>query len=137
MRALVLAALIGAVAAPVAAQQAPQQRQIKLDVSPAGQAVMKKYLGSPDPQAQALVKQMQGVVGQLRALPKAPKLDLARMQALMRQQETLESQLRRRSNDRTLAMLREMSEADRLKFLRGLEAAGQQRAAAAAAQRKK
>lgn len=134
---LVLSALMAAVAVPLAAQQAPQQRQIKLDVSPAGQAIVKKYLGTGDPQAQALVKQLQGTVGQLRALPKAPKLDLTRMQALMRQQESLEGQLRRRSNDRTIAMLREMSEADRLSFLRGLEAAGQARAQAAAAQRKK
>lgn len=133
MKRLLLAAVLVAVAAPVAAQQAPKPGQIKLDVSPAGQAIMKKYLGAPDPEAQALIKQMQGVVGQLRALPGQPKLDLARMQALMRQQESLEAQLRRRSNDRTIAMLRELSEPDRLKFMRGLAAAGQQ----AAAQRKK
>lgn len=133
MKRLVLAALIAAVASPIAAQQAPQQRQVKLDVSPAGQAIMKKYMGSPDLPAGALVKQLQATVAQMRALPQAPKLDLARMQALMRQQESLEAQLRRRGNDRTLAMLRELSEADRLKFLRSLAAAGQQ----AAAQRKK
>ena len=132
---LLLAGALVALAAPVAAQQPAPQRQIKLDVSPAGQAVMKRYIGTGDPQAQALMKQLQGVVGQLRALPKAPKLDLARMQTLMRQQEAIETQLRRRSNDRTLAMLREMTEADRLKFLRGLQAAGQ--AQAAAAQRQK
>lgn len=134
MKRLVLAALIAAVASPIAAQQAPQQRQVKLDVSPAGQAIIKKYMGSPDPQAQAMLKQLQATVTQIRTLPQAPKLDLARMQTLMRQQESLEGQLRRRGNDRTIAMLREMSEADRLKFLRGLAAAGQARAEA---QRKK
>ena len=122
------AALAAALAMPAAAQQ--QRAQVKLDVSPAGQAVMKKYLGSPDPQTQGLAKQLQGVVGQLRTLPRAAKLDLPRMQALMRQQETLEAQLRRRTNDRTIAMLREMSEADRLKFLRSLAAAGEAQAAA-------
>ncbi len=134
---ILLAGALVALAMPAAAQQAAPQRQVKLDVSPAGQAIMKRYLGAPDPQVQALMKQLQGTVGQLRQLPQAPKLDLARMQALMRQQETLETQLRRRGNDRTMAMLREMSESDRLKFLRGLQAAGQAQAQAAAAQRKK
>ena len=134
---IVLGAALAAttLAMPAAAQQ--PRAQVKLDVSPAGQAVMKKYLGTRDPQMEALAQQLRGVAGQMQALPRAPKLDLAKMQGLMRQQESLESQLRRRSNDRSLAMLREMSEADRLKFLRGLAAAGQQRAAAQAQQRKK
>lgn len=129
MRTLPALIALAALAVPAAAQQ-PQQRRVQLDVSPAGQAVMKKYLGAPDPQTQALAKQLQGTVGQLRQLPRAAKLDLPRMQALMRQQESIEAQLRRRTNDRTIAMLREMSEPDRLKFLRGLAAAGQAQAAA-------
>ena len=127
--ALLALAAVAAPTVPAGAQQTAQ-RQVKLDVSPAGQAIMKKYLGARDPGIDGLLKQLQGVVGQLRQLPRAQKLDLARMQGLMRQQETLQSQISRRNNDRTLAMLREMSEVDRLKFLRGLEAAGQAQAAA-------
>ena len=120
-----------ALAAPLAAQQPQQRVQVKMDVSPAGQVIMKKYLGTRDPQVMTLLTQIQGVAGQLRQLPRAPKLDLAKMQQLMRQQESLQAQIQRRNNDRTLQMLREMTEADRLKFLRGLEAAGAQAQAAA------
>lgn len=93
--------------------------QMHFDVSPAGQAVMKKYLGVPDPAFVALAKQLQEVAVQVKGLGAAPKLDMGRLEQLLRQQEQLQAQMRKRSDDRLLAMLGEMSEADRLGFARG------------------
>lgn len=104
-------------AAPAAAQQ---RAEIKLNLSPAGQAVAKTYLGTPDPQIQALAKRGAEVMQRQKALIAAPKLDLVQFAALMRQREQVQSQLARRSNDRMLQMLRELSEADRVAFLRGI-----------------
>lgn len=116
--------LLAALAAPAAAQTPPPgTRQVKIDVSPAGQAVLKKYLGVRDPGVAPLVEQLRAVTRQMNALADAPRLDLARLQALMRQQEQADAAIKRRGNDRTLAMLRELSEADRLKFLRSFRAA--------------
>ena len=105
------------VATPVAAQQ---RAQIKLNLSPAGEAVAKRYLGGPDPQIQAMAKQLAEIMQQQRALVTAPRLDLARFTALMRKREQLQGQMTRRSNDRMLQLLGELNEADRIALLRGL-----------------
>lgn len=116
-RFLILAALFAA-PAPAQAPPAPGTRQIKIDVSPAGQIVLKKYLGTRDPFIVQRIEQLRGVAQQMQVLSSAPRLDLVRLEALMRQQEALEGTIKRRGNDRTLAMLRELSDADRTKFVR-------------------
>lgn len=116
---LVLAAL----GAPAFAQAPPQNRQVRIDVSPAGQAVIKKFLGTRDP---AIVRQMgelQSLAQQMVALSNAPQLDLARLQTLMRRQEGIEAAIRRRGNDRMIAMLTALSPADRVKFVRSMRGA--------------
>ena len=112
-------------AAPAFAQ-APQPvtRQIKIDVSPAGQAVIKKYLlGAQDPFIVQRVQQLRTNAQQSVALADAPTLDLVRLESLLRQKEALQTAIQRRGDDRTLAMLKELPEADRIKFLRSLRAA--------------
>lgn len=116
--------LIGAVltavcafAVPVAAQQ---QAQVRLNLSPAGEAVAKRYLGTPDPKVKVLAERMGEVLRQQRALVAAPKFDLVRLAALLRQREQLQGQMMRVSNDRLLEMLRQLSEADRVAFARGM-----------------
>ena len=118
MSRLLLLAL-GSLAATAAAQApAPAPRQIRIDVSPAGEVVVKRYLGTRDPFIVQRLEQLRGLAQQIASLANAPKLDLARLQALMRQQEALQAAVQRRGNDRTLAMLRELSENDRIKFAR-------------------
>lgn len=118
------AALLALAAAGAAAAQAPApgQRQVKINVSPAGQAVLKRYLGTPDPAVARQLQQLRDAGRQVAALADAPRLDLVRLQALLRQQEATEAAIRRRGNDRTIAMLRELSEADRLSFVRSFRA---------------
>lgn len=117
-RRIFFAALAACVLAiPAAAQQ---QAQIRLDLSPTGEAVVKRYLGAPNPQAQALTQRAADLNRQVKAVLAAPKLDVARFGALLRQQEQLQSQLMRLANDRMLRMLNELSEADRTAFVRGM-----------------
>lgn len=124
MRALLASLAVVLLAAPSVAQTPPPgTRQIKLDVSPAGQAVLKRYLGAPDPGMRPLAEQMAAVSRQMVALADGQRLDLARVQVLLRRQESLQAAMVRRSNDRTLAMLTALPEPDRLKFLRSLRAA--------------
>ena len=124
MRTILASLAIALMAASTGAQTSPSNtRQIKIDVSPAGQAVLKKYLGAPDPGMRPLAEQLAATSRETAAIADAPRVDLTRVQALMRRQESLQAAMTRRGNDRTLAMLKELPEPDRLKFLRSLRAA--------------
>lgn len=116
-----LLAPLALLAAPALAQ-APQPvtRQIKIDVSPAGQAVLKKYLGAQDPFIVQKIQQLRANQQASVALADAPTLNLVRLEALMREKEALQTAVQRRGDDRTLQMLKELPEADRTKFLRSL-----------------
>jgi hypothetical protein len=115
-----IALLVLALLAGSATAQTPPSggRQIRLDVSPAGQAVLKKYLATPDPVVQQQAHQLQGLGQQLEGIASAPTLDGARLRAVMRQQEAVEAAIKRRNNDRMVSMLGELSAADRIKFVR-------------------
>ena len=118
---LIGAALAAGAGLPAVAQQPAQQGvRLNFNVSPAGQAVMKKYMSTPDPQAKALAEQANAVAQRQRALIAAPKLNLAQFAAGMRQQEALRAQITKLANDRMIKMLGEMNDADRVGFLRGL-----------------
>lgn len=115
------AALVASTFVPAVAQQPAQQGvRLNFNVTPAGQAIMKKYMNSPDPQAKALAAQANTLAQRQRALITAPKLNLAQFAAGLRQQEALRAQITRLANERMIKMLGELSEADRVGFLRGL-----------------
>lgn len=114
------AAVAAAVTAGPAVAQQQQQARIQINLSPAGQAVAKRYLSTPNPPAVALQKRGVELSQQLRATIAAPKLDVARFGTLLRQQEQLQGQMMRMANDRMLRMLGELSEADRVAFVRGM-----------------
>lgn len=121
MKYALIAAAAACVALPAAAQQAPQQGvRINFNLSPAGQAIAKRYLSTPDPQAKPLADRANAIAQQQRALVAAPKLDLAKFAAGLHEQEKIRGQVVRLANERMLKMLGEMSEPDRLGFLRGL-----------------
>jgi len=113
---------LAAAGEPQAAKPATQVQQ-KLPangLSPAGQAAVSKYLGAPDPQIETMGRQMQNAAAQVRTLSTAPKIDLVKLEAAVHQQERLESAIRVRANSRMLALLKVLSDADRVNFLRGM-----------------
>lgn len=111
-------AVMASVAGPAAAQQ--QQTRIQMNLSPAGQTVVKRFLSTRDPQAVALAQRATAISAQLKPVVAAPKLDLARFGALLRQQEQVQTQAMRAGNDRMLRLLGALSEADRVAFVRGM-----------------
>lgn len=113
-----LAVAACAFAMPAPAQQ--RQTQIKLDLSPAGQVIAKKYLSTPNPQMQGMMTRAVDLTKRQKAVIDAPKFDLNQFTSLLRQREQLQTQMMKLSNDRLLQMLREFSEADRSAFVRGM-----------------
>jgi len=123
---LLLAAL--AVPAPSAAAVAPSappaaapagQRVVKL--SPQGSEVVKQWSTQGDPGLQMLVQQQRELRTQMLALIGAPKIDVAKLEALMKKQEGLQSDIRQRSDARLLALVKALPEADRSLFLKSLQ----------------
>lgn len=121
-RLLIAAALAASVAMPASASASAQQQgmQINFNLTPAGQAIVKRYLSSPDPRAKALSDRANAIAQRQRAIAAAPKVDVAAFAAGLREQEQLRGQVTRIANDRMIKMLTEMSEPDRVGFLRGL-----------------
>jgi len=120
-----LAALLLTLAAAGEPQQVKPKTQVQQklpasSLSPAGQAAVTKYLGAPDPQIESMGRQMQNAAAQVRTLSTAPKIDLVKLEAAVHQQERLESAIRVRANSRMLALLKVLSDADRVAFLHGM-----------------
>jgi hypothetical protein len=118
MRALPALALI--LASGVShAQQPPTPKRIE-GVSEAGNALFAKAQSAPDPAMVTLVRQQRQLRDQLNAAGLAAKVDPDKVEALLRQSEEVAGQIRTRNNDRLLAVLRALPEADRAPFLRGV-----------------
>jgi hypothetical protein len=123
MKALLPLALLLA-ATPGLAQQPPAQprpapRQID-GMSEAGNAIFAKAQAAPDPQLLALVRQQRVLRDQLAAAALQTTVDVDRIGALLRKAEDVQSQIRARNNDRMLAVLTQLPDADRSIFLRGV-----------------
>lgn len=103
---------------PAAAPAGPR----KIVLSDEGRAIASKVYGAPDPQAQALMAEQAGVRGQLDQLVMAASIDVNKLEALMKQEERIQGDLRRRANDRMITLLRALPEADRVVFVRALGA---------------
>ena len=65
----------------------------------------------------------------MQLLANAPKIDLVKLEELIKKQESLQSDIRQRTDARMLALVKALPEADRSTFLKGLQP---QRAPAAA-----
>lgn len=106
---------------PAAAAQAQAPAPPKVPgVSDAGNAILSKAQTSPDPQMAAAIRQIQAAHNQLTAAVMEPTIDVAKVGALMKQQASAETAARTRQNDRLIAVLGQLSPADRGAFLRAL-----------------
>lgn len=131
--ALALPSPTAAVAAPPkvapAAAPAPAAGRRSIKLSPQGTEVVKQWAAQKDPGLQMLVQQQRDIRSQMETLVNAPKIDVARLEDLMKKQEGLQSDIRQRTDARMLALVKALPEADRSIFLKGILP---QRAAAAA-----
>lgn len=89
-------------------------------LSDAGNAVLAKAQTAPDPQLQALVKQQRAARDQLMTAVMAPVIDVDKVSAALRQQESVQNQMRAHNTDRIVAAARQLPEEDRGTFLRTL-----------------
>lgn len=137
MKRLIFLALLGVagagqavMAAPATVVQPPVPKRFP-GVSDAGNAVLAKAQTTPDPQLQALAKQQRAAHDQLMSAVMAPVIDVEKVTAAVRQEEAAQAQARAHSNDRLLAVLKQLPDDDRGTFLRTLMMSRPQRPAAA------
>lgn len=103
-------------------------------VSPGGNAIILK-MRQPEPETVALFKQQQGVAQQVGAVMAAPTVDIDKLDALLKQGESLRTQLQTRLYDRIIATARALPAADQKPFLLAIAGASVERARAAAGAR--
>ncbi|WP_116092176.1 periplasmic heavy metal sensor [Sphingomonas crusticola] len=89
-------------------------------VSDAGNAILAKAQTAPDPQFQALGKQVRAAHDQLMSAVMAPVIDVDKVTAALRQEEAAQAQMRTYNNDRMLRAVKQLPEDDRGTFLRTL-----------------
>lgn len=102
-----------------AAPGAPARRSIKL--SPQGTEIVKQWAAEKDPELAMLVQQQRALSSQMQMLIGASKIDVVKLEALLKQQEGLQSAMRQRRDARLLALVKALPEADRSLFLKGLQ----------------
>ncbi|HWI85543.1 MAG TPA: hypothetical protein VNT42_04365 [Sphingomonas sp.] len=106
-------------AAAPAASPPPASKRFP-GVSDAGNAILAKAQGTPDPQLQALAKQQRAAHDLLTTAVMAPVIDVEKVTTALRQQEAVQTQIRTHNNDRLIAVLKQLPEEDRGTFLRTL-----------------
>ncbi|PTQ09949.1 hypothetical protein CLG96_12395 [Sphingomonas oleivorans] len=104
---------------------APVRRVARIaGLSDAGNAVVQRIMGQADPEIGVLARRRSELNAQFQAAIAQPTIDIAQIEALMRQEETLQDEARARTSGRVLALLKELPEADRGPFLRALRMPG-------------
>ena len=116
-----------AVAAPTAAAQQPAPKRFP-GVSDAGNAILAKAQSTPDPQLQAIGRQVKAAHDQLMAATMAPVIDIDKVAAALHAQDDALAAARTRNTDRVIMVARQLPDDDKGVFLRTLMLA-QQRAA--------
>jgi uncharacterized membrane protein len=100
-------------------------------VSDAGNAILAKAQTTADPQMQTINKQARAAHDQLMAAVMAPMIDVDKVTAALRAEEAAQSEARTHSNDRLIAVLKQLPDEDKGNFLRTLVLSRQTRPAAA------
>lgn len=106
------------VAPPVALPLTPGSRRIAL--SPEGRAIASRVMSTADPRAAAIQAELATLRQQKAVVIAGPVIDVDKLEAIMRKEETLQSEFRTRSNDRLLSLLRALPEGDRLALVQAL-----------------
>jgi hypothetical protein len=113
--ALLLAAPTAAMAAPPPAKPAPAAVAAG-GLSPEGRAIAARVL-SPDPRLKEIQAEITTIRQQKAQIIAGTTVDVETLEPLLRREEALMSELRTRQNDRLLALLRALPDADRIAVL--------------------
>ena len=89
-------------------------------VSDAGNAVLAKAQTTPDAQLQTIVRQQRAAHDQIMSAVMAPVIDVDKFAAALRVEEVAQNEAHARSNDRLIAVVKQLPEEDRGTFLRTL-----------------
>lgn len=92
----------------------------KISLSPEGRTIAARVFGEADPRT----GQIQAELGQLKQqkleVVGAASIDVDKLEAIVRKEEFLQSELRTRQNDRLLSLLRALPEGDRAALVQAL-----------------
>jgi uncharacterized membrane protein len=112
--------------APATPSVAPAAKRFP-GVSDEGNAILAKAQSAPDPQQQAIVKQVRAAHDQVMAAVMAPTIDVDKVAAALRAEEAAQAQVRTHNTDRLIAVLRQLPNDDKGTFLRTLVLSRQSR----------
>ena len=120
-------------AQPAAKPQATAAPHKIPGVSDEGNAILAKAQSTPDPQLQALAKQVRAAHDQLMSATMAPVIDVDKVAAAIKAEDDAQAQIRDHAADRLIAVVKLLPSEDRGTFLRTLILSRQQRQSAPAA----
>lgn len=115
-------------AKPQTPAAAPQPRKIP-GVSDEGNAILLKAQSTPDPLLQQLATKARAAHDQLMSAVMAPVIDPDKVEAAMKAENDVQTQIREHATDRLIAAVKALPNDDRGTFLRTLVLSRQQRSA--------
>lgn len=119
-------------AQPAAKPQATAAPHKIPGVSDEGNAILAKAQSTPDPQQQAISRQLKAAHDQVIAAVMAPVIDLDKVSSAIRAEEAAQALARTHNNDRLIAVLKQLPDDDKGIFLRTLILSRQPRPAGGA-----
>lgn len=96
----------------------PGTRRVVL--SPEGNAIAAKLMGAPDPRMGQIRAELATLKQEQFKLIAGPAVDVDKLEPLFRREEVLQTEIRTRTVDRMLSLLRALSDPDRVALLQSL-----------------
>lgn len=97
---------------------APGTRRVVL--SPEGNAIAAKVMAAPDPRMAQIRAEIASLKQEQLKLIAGPAVDVDKLEPLFRREELLQTELRTRTVDRMLSLLRALTDPDRVALLQSL-----------------
>lgn len=109
-----------AAAASGALAPAPGTPVRRITLSPEGRAIAARIIGTPDPRLKDIQTEITTIRQQKAQLIAGTTVDVEKLEPILRREETLQSEMRTRQNDRLLSLLRALPDADRVALLHSM-----------------
>ncbi len=97
---------------------APGTRRVTLSAE--GNAIAAKVMGAPDPRMGEIQTEVASIKREQAKLITGPAIDVDKLEPLLKREEALLTEVRSRKNDRMIALLRALSDPDRVALLQTL-----------------